>query len=576
MHRPVWLLFAAVLLCLLPAEACAASGWTPTGSMSTVHRSHAAVTLLDGRVLVVSGFNNITGEVAQSELYDPATGTWSPAAPNAVPRHYATATRLNDGRVLLAGGFTSGGVTAGSELYDPATNTWAPAAAMSTPRNGHVAVRLANGRVFVAGGANGARDASTTGEVYDPVANTWTPATGAMSHGRDNGEAGLLPDGRVLVAGGYNSNPALTFHTSADLYDPVTNSWAPTGSLTTARGQGAESVLDDGRVLVAGGVNRFGFVTSVEVFDPATGTWSTAPGTVPSGNIGYAVTLEGGRALMTTDGSATTPLIDPLTGVMPGPFPMGATRTMPSLTRLDDGRVLIAGGSNLATAALLTPPTTRTATVPAFGDVAVGDRAERDVTIANTGDERLRIASVGVSGPDAADFTVTSTTCAGAGVLPGATCTVRVRFAPTVVGTRAAALVLDDNAEGSDPVAVTATGTPPPPAPAPAPPGAPAPPALPVAVVPPAQPPAKPVACGSRRRIVVSLGLARRDRVRSGTVTLNGKRLTRLGRTSRSAVVDLRKRPFGAYVVRVRLKTQAGRTVAFTRTFRTCRPRGRS
>ena len=91
--------------------------------MSVVHRAHTATLLRDGRVLVASGFNS-SGEVPVAELYDPAAGTWSLAAPPLVPRHYATATQLPDGRVLLAGGFSSAGVTNHAELYDPAANTW--------------------------------------------------------------------------------------------------------------------------------------------------------------------------------------------------------------------------------------------------------------------------------------------------------------------------------------------------------------------------------------------------------------------------------------------------------------------
>jgi hypothetical protein len=160
---------------------------------------------------------------------------------------------------------------------------------------------------------------------------------------------------------------------------------------------------------------------------------------------------------------------------------------------------------------------------------------------------------------------------------------VRVRFAPTAPGTRTGSLVLDDNAEASGPIALSApalVGDPgpvpgtEPPTPGPAAPLAPLPPTPPAAT--PAKPRSTPAVCGSRRRIVVSLGLRRRDRVRSGTVTVNGRRIARLRRTSRSAVVDLRRRPYGTYVVRVRLRTSAGRTVAFTRTYRTCRVRARS
>ena len=88
----------------------------------------------------------------------------------------------------------------------------------------------------------------------------------------------------------------------------------------------------------------------------------------------------------------------------------------------------------------------------------------------------------------------------------------------------------------------------------------------------PSQTPSRPP-CMSRRRIVVNLGLPSRSRIRSGTATLNGKRLVRLSTRSRRIVVDLRTKPLGTYVVRVRARTQAGNAVAFTRRYRTCAPR---
>jgi hypothetical protein len=74
-------------------------------------------------------------------------------------------------------------------------------------------------------------------EVFDPATNTWTP-TGSMSQARDLFQAVLLQDGRVLVAGGHISlePPYATFAT-AELYDPATGTWTATGSMSTARGQ---------------------------------------------------------------------------------------------------------------------------------------------------------------------------------------------------------------------------------------------------------------------------------------------------------------------------------------------------
>ncbi|MDP3227902.1 MAG: choice-of-anchor U domain-containing protein [Acidovorax sp.] len=196
--------------------------WTATGSMSVVRRAHGAVLLRDGRVLVASGFNS-SGEVPEAEIYDPVTGTWTLAASPLVPRHYASLTLLPDGRALLAGGFTGGGVTTHAEIYDPVANTWTATGAMQFPRNGAMgsplahATVLASGQVLIGGGSDGARNAQPLAELYDAALGTWSPA-GSMAVGRENGTANLLPDGDVLMAGGYSSNPSLTFYASVEFY----------------------------------------------------------------------------------------------------------------------------------------------------------------------------------------------------------------------------------------------------------------------------------------------------------------------------------------------------------------------
>jgi len=113
------------------------------------------------------------------------------------------ATLLNTGKVLVAGGvgpFCAGcnsGMTA--ELFDPATGTWSPTGSMSIFRSQHTATLLSNGKVLVAGG-NGA-----TAEVYDPATGTFSPS-GSMTTTRANHTATLLPDGRVLVSGGQSTS----------------------------------------------------------------------------------------------------------------------------------------------------------------------------------------------------------------------------------------------------------------------------------------------------------------------------------------------------------------------------------
>ena len=265
----------------------AATGvWSRTGSMGTARIHHAAARLRDGRVLVVGGNDgsNFIGKVLSSaEIYDPATGAWSPTGSMTVTRYFPMATALSDGRVLVTGGVQSAPAfnpLASAEVYDPATGVWTPAGSMSTPRVNHTAVLLANGKVLVAGGARiGTYLASA--ELYDPVTGAWT-STGSMNSVRGDHTATLLRDGKVLAAAGYDGNNAAVHGgtlDSAEVYDPVTGVWTPTAAMRSPHNYAVAARLPDGKVLVAGGVDgsagAAGILAAAEVYDPVTGKWTS-------------------------------------------------------------------------------------------------------------------------------------------------------------------------------------------------------------------------------------------------------------------------------------------------------------
>ncbi len=299
--------------------------FSATGSMTTPRAFHTATLLADGRVLIVGG-NGLTSSYGMSaELYDPATGKFSLAgvgrghtatpAPTDVgcstnncgtafvpPLDGHTATLLADGRVLIAGGREGAGSVAAAEIYDPTSDTFAPTGSMTTPRAYQAAALLSNGEVLIVGGENVQASSDRTlasAELYDPATGTFS-ATGAMAAAREYETATRLADGRVLVAGG--SQPTMSGSgtlSSAELYDPVSGAFSPAGSMTAARSDHSATLLDDGRVLIAGGDDSAQALSSAETFDPSTGKFTSSGSMTVARADQTATLLAVGRVLIT-------------------------------------------------------------------------------------------------------------------------------------------------------------------------------------------------------------------------------------------------------------------------------------
>lgn len=277
------------------------------------------VLLQGGRVLVTGPSTDYLG-MGNVDIYDPARG-WSPGPKLSSPRVGALAVSLPGGGALLAGGFPEIGGHDGpgpnpiatATTYNPSSGTWTNAPNMSTARAYATATALPDGRVLVAGGydrrvillTNPSREGVQLVPLADslffnPTSSTWT-AGPALAQSRFGHLAVALRSGRVLVVGGSDPLHSEQVLTSAELFDPATGRWTSAGAFGAGRSQFTLTALTDGRALLAGGIAADGYTVlgSTLLFDPAKNLWSPGPELANVRTGHAAAALADGRMLVT-------------------------------------------------------------------------------------------------------------------------------------------------------------------------------------------------------------------------------------------------------------------------------------
>lgn len=284
----------------------------------------------------------------QSNIYAQSYGGWKISDSLNTARAKHTATLLPNGNILVVGG--SGKPLTTCEIYDTSSKKWRYTGSMKIGRSGHKSVLLPNGKVLVTGGY-----VTTSCELFDPVTETWTAADSNKIIRTSGQTATLLKNGDVLIAGGIQyieETSQMNIIKECELYNPQTNNWTVCDSLITARYGHTATLLPDGRVLVAGGYNNKGhFLRSCEIFDPVAGTWQAAD-SLMTGRNGHSATLLEDRRLLVAGGRNDTSLAlkdceayDPLNNKWTTLSPLNYYRCYHKALLLPGGLIMFMGGS---------------------------------------------------------------------------------------------------------------------------------------------------------------------------------------------------------------------------------------
>lgn len=323
-----------------------------TGSMNVPRIAHAATLLNDGRVLITGGYCVGWKKAGidcpkSAEIYDPKTGKFTLTGSMNYPRVYHTATLLKDGRVLIVSGLPR------EEIYDPKTGKFTltgsmimkPTIAYGIPLT---ATLLKDGRVLVIGEFTKITPNETRAEIYNPELGTFHQVEEIKDMLRknvyvdyDSHTATLLPDGKVLIAGGFLIQ-------NAELYNPVTTKFTVTGKTIEPFNNFTATLLNKNKVLFAGNTKEI----NVNLYDIKKGTFedskNTMKGVCGTFSVCTATLLKNGKVLILGTNRSKQELYDPVKDEFIDTGRVKLNSFWHTATLLRNGDVLITGGSKRA------------------------------------------------------------------------------------------------------------------------------------------------------------------------------------------------------------------------------------
>jgi large repetitive protein len=335
-------------------------GFLPTGNLGAARGDATATVLNNGKVLIAGGSANGTA-LADAELYDPATGTFTATGSLIHARNLHFAALLSNGNALIAGGFDGTNYLSSAEIYNPTTGTFAATGNMITARRLPATGVLPNGKVLIAGG-DGPNGALAAAELYNPVDGTFT-STGSLTTARRLTTATVTQAG-VVIAGGFGTNANLS---SIEIYLADHGRFLSIGNLQVARNYHTATLLSNGNVLIAGGeapdnTNTSMALASAEIFNPLNFTSTLLTGNLNTARLGATATLQSNGTVLIAGGDTTNSagrvpvgsaeIFDPVAGTFSTTGPLETARAGQTATLLPNGNTLIAGGADATGATL--------------------------------------------------------------------------------------------------------------------------------------------------------------------------------------------------------------------------------